>query len=158
MKSLLLTALSLIFLTLCISCSEKETPAYSEFYDFGPEGWQRLATLGFDVPDDSISPCSERDCILVIRHTDALPYDSLWLCIEETSGERLIRRDTIPVAFTRGIRGWSGRGNRGLYEVRDTLRSFSSAPRDYHITLSHAMKREVIPGIKNIGVIFKRKK
>lgn len=145
-------------LSLLCACGGDSDVVYSEFRDLSSDGWGRMVTLAFDpMPTDSVTDGTTHDVEIVVRHTDATPCDTLWIAVEETSFGAVIHNDTIPLPLANHDGEWIGKGAHGFYEVTDTLRSFRRLPSGYQIAVSHAMKPEYMPGIKNVGIKILRR-
>lgn len=151
-------SLLIIFACILLLCGcGGDDVVYSEFHDHPSDGWRRMTVLSFDpCPFDSATDIGSHEIEIILRHNDAIPYDSLWVAVEETSFGTTIHRDTIPVALSNAEGEWLGRGTHGVYEVSKSLRTYKRLPSGYEITLGHAMKQERIPGIINVGIRMKR--
>lgn len=150
--------ITLIATLLLLAACGREKVVYSDFRDLPSFGWDRINDLSFDpVPLDSNLDTLSHDVVLVLRHSDVTPIDTIWLAIEETSYGQIIRKDTIPFPLTDPYGKWRGARSHALYEISDTLHSFTRLPSGYQISIAHAMKKERIPGIKNIGIILSRR-
>lgn len=131
---------------------------YSEFHNINSKGWNRLSFIPFNpIPEDSITEGAIHDVILVLRHNDFTPSDSIWIAVQETSFGNIIRNDTIPLSLAYPSGSWKGNGAHGIYQISDTLHSFSKLPAGYELSISHAMKPQIIPGIINVGIILSRR-
>ena len=136
------------------SCSRNAV--YSHYEPVSLDGWERSDTLFFDIttPRDSGVFSSE----LGVRITERYPYQELALVMEQTllpAGK--VTTDTVNVRLTDPEGHYEGKG----LSIIDTL-----VPMDdialgttdtLKVSIRHMMRREVLPGISDIGITLEKK-
>lgn len=142
---LLIVIISLI--TMMTSC-EKVT--YYHFNHTAVSGWEKNDTLIYDIPPLS-EPGTYREYIS-LRIGEAYPFKSVFLIIEQKifPGKRMIC-DTISYNLV------NEKGERNGYGISHYQYNYLLREKDFrrgdslHITIRHDMKREILPGISDIG-------
>jgi len=118
---------------------------YSSFQSVEMSGWQMDSLLRFDIP--VTEPATPHDIILHVRHTDAYPYQNMWLFINDGH-----KTDTIEFYLADDRGQWLGNGHaikdmpvlyRQQYQFTDSL---------YHLTIQQGMRDVLLPGVSEIGV------
>ena len=147
---MLLTAMALTWLTSCL----RQTVYYH--YEHTPiTGWEKN-----DVLEYSVAPMTD-DCTLreevMMRANRLYPFQTLTVVLEQEVLPRgLVRRDTLNISIfdKQGIE--KGRGT-SLYSFMNHLTDLQLARGDsLHILLHHNMKREILPGIADVGIMLRK--
>lgn len=148
---LLLLAMASTWLTSCL----RQT-VYYRFAHTSLSGWEKN-----DVIEYGVSPMAE-DCTLseeVLLRTNILyPFQKLTLVLEqEIVPTGSTRRDTVECVITDREGVTMGEGT-GVYTYGYRLADLQLARGDsLHIRLRHNMKREILPGIADVGIrLWKR--
>lgn len=128
---------------------------YSNYEHAAIGGWEKNEPLTFSV--DSLKTAGTYSMTLGMRISDAYPFRNLHMVIEQTvfPGKRVIT-DTITcnVMDKRGT--MLGHGV-SLYQYDLPIRKCDYQKGDsLHIKVRHNMKREILPGIADVGITIKR--
>lgn len=128
-----------------------ESKVYDK-YDHTPlSGWEKNDTLRFDIP--RLTADGMYESTLGLRITDNYPFMGLTLIVEQ----RLMPADTI---FTDTVkceltdRNGKTRGKGvSYYQFRFPVKKMQLSKGDsLHIRVRHDMKREMLPGISDVGI------
>lgn len=111
--------------------------------------------MSYDVP--RVKTASKYSTMLGLRVSDVYPFQSLTLIVEQTVyPKKTTRRDTL---------------NCQIYDSRGTIRGKGISYFQYHyqvsqmnlqegdslhVTVRHDMRREIIPGIADVGIEISR--
>lgn len=141
--------MGIIAATALQSCNESKV--YDK-YDHTPlSGWEKNDTLRFDIP--RLTADGMYESTLGLRITDNYPFMGLTLIVEQ----RLMPADTI---FTDTVkceltdRNGKTRGQGvSYYQFRFPVTKMQLSKGDsLHIRVRHDMKREMLPGISDVGI------
>lgn len=141
--------MGIIAVTALQSCNESKV--YDK-YDHTPlSGWEKNDTLRFDIP--RLTADGMYESTLGLRITDNYPFMGLTLIVEQ----RLMPADTI---FTDTVkceltdRNGKTRGKGvSYYQFRFPVTKMQLSKGDsLHIRVRHDMKREMLPGISDVGI------
>ncbi len=141
--------MGIIAATALQSCNESKV--YDK-YDHTPlSGWEKNDTLRFDIP--RLTADGMYESTLGLRITDNYPFMGLTLIVEQ----RLMPADTI---FTDTVkceltdRNGKTRGmGVSYYQFRFPVTKMQLSKGDsLHIRVRHDMKREMLPGISDVGI------
>ncbi len=142
-------SLLLSTLALCMACTEGKVYHH---YDHTPiAGWEKVDTLTYNVPALADSGLYATD--LGLRINNSFPFMGLTLIVEQTvypSHQRLI--DTLNCKLMGQDGTAKGQGvsyYQYHFKVSQTLLHQGDS---LHITVRHDMKREILPGISDIGI------
>lgn len=146
----LLSILPGIVLTSC-----RQDVAYNTFRHASSAGWERIDTLVYNV--SPLARGGVYDLWLALRTYPAYPYRSLALIVEtQTTVSHQHIRDTVYCELVRengenvgngiGILQYNYKVNELQLQQSDSLR----------ITVRHDMKREILPGISDVGIALRR--
>ena len=147
----LLLAMALTWLTSCL----RQT-AYYHFEHTPLTGWEKNDALEY-----SVSPMAD-DCTLSeeveLRTNILYPFQGLTLVLEqEVLPRRYIRRDTINCSIADKEGKIKGEGT-GIYTYGYQVADLQLARGDsLHIRLRHNMKREILPGIADVGIRLRKR-
>lgn len=146
-----LAFISIFFLLL--SCTGRKV--YDTYHHTFISGWDRGEVLSYDVP--RMKTTAKYSTMLGIRVSDGYPFQSLTLIVEQTLyPKKTTRRDTL---------------NCQIYDSRGTIRGKGISYFQYHyqvsqmnlqegdslhVTVRHDMRREIIPGIADVGIEVSR--
>lgn len=146
-----LAFISIFFLLL--SCTGRKV--YDTYHHTFISGWDRGEVLSYDVP--KVKTASKYSTMLGLRVSDVYPFQSLTLIVEQTVyPKKITRRDTL---------------NCQIYDSRGTIRGKGISYFQYHyqvsqmnlqegdslhVTVRHDMRREIIPGIADVGIEISR--
>ena len=114
-------------------------------------GWEKNDTLLFHVPTASRRAVVKR--FVEVRIAGDYPFQSINLIVEQTTlPARLFRRDTLNCNLITAGGKIKGEGIT-LYQYRFALPDISLNEGDsLAVSIHHNMKREILPGIADIGL------
>lgn len=152
------TALILMLSLLMAACSRHQND-YAAFSDVDSDGWAYgHSFLYLPQTEDSVVQGS---LMVAVRHTNDYPYRNLWL--EVTSQAQTpdsavaFRVDTLNMQLADPAGVWFGSGLGVSFQKSDTVVAdftlLSGAP----IRVRHIMRAEKVPGLEQVGIIFKAK-
>lgn len=150
----IMTFAAVIVANVFASCT---TDTVYNTYDHTPlSGWEKNDTLSFDVP--KMKQAGVYSQSLGVRMTEIFPFTSVSLIVQQTvypSGK--VVTDTIKCPITDSRGNFLGDGV-SAYQYSFPIREISLNKGDsLHICVRHNMKREILPGVSDIGVkIVKR--
>ncbi len=135
--------------SLCLIACHNRT-MYNNFQPVPMTGWNEDSILRFDIPVSDTT--HTYNVLLHIRHTDAYPYQNMWLFI----GENTVHYDTIEFYLANDRGQWLGNGQSVLEMpvlYRENLRFTDTL---YTLTVQQGMRNELLPGVSDIGVEITR--
>lgn len=117
-------------------------------------GWEPKDTLSF--PIDTIAHAGRYVLSVGVRTTARFPFQSLWLVVKQQwrrpARERL---DTVVCRFTNAAGDPVSRG-LSLNQYEFTVDTVSLGPGSCgHVSVRHIMRREILPGVSDVGVILR---
>lgn len=121
-------------------------------------GWDRADSLSFSVPPVAVD--GRYATALGLRISSAYPYRELALVVRQTVVEG--RRKARTTVDTLHCTLFSERGiveGRGIGTYQYTFRVSELALRQgdsIHVTVSHIMRREIMPGVTDVGIEIDR--
>lgn len=123
-----------------------------DHFDHTPlAGWEKLDTLSFDVP--AVADSGQYSTTLGMRINNTFPFMTLSLIVEQKvipAGKTYI--DTLTCQLIDKDGKILGRGVNN-YQYRFPVSVISLHQKDsLHITIHHNMRREIMPGISDIGI------
>lgn len=140
---------ALILSVLFAACNDKKV--YDTFHHTPLAGWEKNDSLSFDVP--KLKTSGRYLSTLALRIDDEYPFMGLTLIVEQTVHPSHTKHvDTLNCALigTNGIPKGQG---IGYYQYAFGVTSMNLQKGDsLHISVRHNMKREILPGISNVGV------
>jgi gliding motility-associated lipoprotein GldH len=90
---------------------------------------------------------------ITIRHTDAYPYQNLWLFVDIEQDSLVLTRDTIECYMANERGEWLG-GGLTVHELpllySDHYQFTNSG--EYRISITQGMRNDTLIGIKEVGV------
>lgn len=129
-----------------------------DHYEHTPiAGWDKVEALSYDVP--RLSKGGRYAVDLGLRVSEAFPFQRLTLIVEQTvyPGKRH-QRDTINCEMVTPKGTVEGNGiSYFQYHFRISERDYKEGD-SLHITVRHNMKREIMPGIADVGIAFEKAK
>ena len=150
----LLLAATLLFTT-CIG-----NKVYDHFEHAPLAGWEKNDTLIFGVPKSSITG-GDYVIDLGLRITSSYPFMGLTLVVDQTvfrqtanAGHIIFRQQTDTVACKLiDERGNAQGAGFSHFQYRFNVSEMPLQPTDsLHIRVRHDMKREILPGIAEVGI------
>lgn len=154
MRLFLTAALWVVVAFLLGGCDESEV--YHHYVSTPISGWEKNDTLEFNIPRLA---CTDRYREEIdVRISNEYPFKSISLVIEQQffPGKR-VKRDVLHCQFTDAKGHFKGDGTN-FYQYRYVLDDIVLRRNDsVRITIKHDMKREIMPGISDVGVRLTRK-
>ena len=150
--------INFIFLMVAVfvlaSCFQRTV--YDEYAHTPIAGWEKNDTLSFDIPPILTTGYYQES--LGLRITGAYPFTGLTLIVDQTiypankQEDRIEKADTVLCQFI-GKDGSSSRQVISYYQYNFPINMYKMNQGDsIHITIRHDMKREILPGVSDIGV------
>lgn len=124
---------------------------YDHYNHTAVSGWDRGEVLSYDVP--RLKKASKYTTTLGIRVSEAYPFQSLALIVEQTvlPGKKT-KRDTVNCQIFDPQGHIKGQGiNYFQYHFLVSESELKQGD-SLHITVRHDMRREIIPGVADIGI------
>ena len=99
---------------------------------------------------------------LVLRHTDAYPYNNIWLNVGlQSPGDADLQFQKINLYLGSDAHGWEGIGMNDIWEVRKLI---SGAPKkfikagEYNFSISQLMRNNPLNNVISVGVSVQKAK
>lgn len=124
---------------------------YTAFKTLPNTGWESDSSLCYQpVIADSILNCQ---MLITIRHTDAYPYQNLWLFVDIQKDSVPLTRDTIECYMANERGEWLG-GGLSIHELPLLYNDNYQFARigEYQISITQGMREDTLIGIKEVGV------
>ena len=148
--------LILILLTVALALTScNRNTIYSHYQHTPLDGWEKNDTLVFDVvPVRSDGTYSE---VVGLRMSSTYPFMGLTLIVEqEVWPSGLTHSDTLWCRLIDRDGNIQGEGI-STFQYNFQLRNLRLNTQDsLHITIRHNMKREILPGVADVGVTLRR--
>lgn len=147
--TLLYNIVSVVMTAVAVSCAT-DTVYYS--YAHTPvAGWEKNDTLTFNIPGMAASGTYSQQ--VGLRMTSAFPFTSISLIVEQRIMPRgKVLTDTIKCPIT-DIRGNFLGDGISSFQYMFPLREVTLNKKDsIHVSIRHNMKREILPGVSDIGL------
>nr|MBP7472525.1 gliding motility lipoprotein GldH [Prevotella sp.] len=147
----------IIFALILVSLSAcNKNTLYEKYNHTAIAGWEKNDTLFFDVPRTSVQGTFTDK--LGLRINGYYPFTGLTLIVEQTVYPRDITyTDTISCPLVDPVSGrYKGHGvsyYQYIYDIRNIDLHLGDS---LHISVRHDMKREILPGISDIGMEITR--
>ncbi len=128
---------------------------YDKYVSTPVAGWEKNDTLSFEIsPVDS---ATSYQSYLGLRITDAYPFTALTLIVEQHVYPRdEIKIDTVHCQLTDDRGNATGNGlSYHQYKFPITLMQLQHGD-SIHVRVRHDMKREILPGVSDIGMSLRR--
>ncbi len=153
MKSKYGAIIPVIVLALCISCLQGKV--YHHYNHIPLAGLDRTDTLTFDVPAVERGGIYATD--LELRTTSEYPFTSIAFVVEQTAiPSQKQRTDTVTCKLMDSKGNVKGKGV-SHYQYRMHVSEMLLSDSDsLHVTVNHYMRRDVLPGVSDVGVAVSR--
>ena len=154
MRKLFLYTLYCVCIVMGFTSCDTNTPYYH--YAHTPiDGWEKNDTLRYDVEPLKIG--GEHQITVALRLNGAYPFRKLYLIMEQNIFPRLqAQTDTICFDVTSKEGRFTGNGISYFQYTVPVCQEHFMKNDSIHITIRHAMKRDILPGISDIGVKLER--
>lgn len=146
--------LALAVMAAMVSCRQRTV--YDGYQSTPVAGWEKNDTLSFSV--NRVDTAAVYHATLGLRTTDDYPFTSITLIVEQhTYPSDRIQKDTLNLRLTDDHGNATGKGlsfRQYTFDIGDvSLESGDSV----HVRIRHDMKREILPGISDVGYELRRK-
>lgn len=148
---------SIILPIMFTSCGE--STVYYKYAHTPIAGWEKNDTLSFAIPPLA-SPGLYQES-LGLRITRGYPFMGLTLVVEQEifprQGEKIVKLDTIQCGLINKDGVTTGQGI-SYYQYNFPINKYHFNKNDsVHIMIRHDMKREILPGISDIGIKLEKR-
>lgn len=155
MKNSKCFALLAIVLLLALSACNRKL-VYDRYASTPISGWEKNDTLSFDI-----RPVSGTDTYymwLGLRTSEDYPFTAVTLIVEQHIYPKdTIVNDTVSCQIT-DRHGNASASGVNFHQYRFPVNSLQLQDGDsIHIRVRHDMKREILPGISDVGISLRRK-
>lgn len=135
------------------ACSDNRV--YDKYMNTPTSGWEKNDTLYFGVPKLSAGGMYESS--LMLRINQGYPFMSLTLIVQQTVlPSREVFTDTLKCRLIDDKGRTTGKGlNYYQYTFPISRRTMAEGD-SLHVTIRHDMKREILPGISDVGLMLSR--
>lgn len=153
MKKISFWTILLTVATAMTSCNRKTV--YDKYEHTPLMGWEKNDTLKFDIPTFQTGGRLRED--IGLRINDSYPFMGLCLIVEQTiHPSKVTKSDTINCRLYDHDGDVRGQGvSYYQYSIPLTMIDISDGD-SVEIRIRHNMKREILPGISDIGVKISR--
>lgn len=129
--------------------------SFSHFLHTDIAGWEKVDTLSFDVP--KVNRGGLYALGLGLRITNKYPFQSLTLIVDRTVlPSRRRQSDTVACRLVSTGGDVMGKGV-SLYQYHFHVKELQLNPGDsLHVVVRHNMKRELLPGVSDVGIDLTR--
>lgn len=150
-----------IFLSITVAvamafASCNRSTIYSQYLHTPLSGWEKNDTLTFSIPQ--MQTDMELKAIIGLRITDAYPFKTVCLIVDKAiSPDNIIDSDTINCSLFDNDGMSKGRGV-SCYQFNYHVSNMHLMKGDsVAIHIRHNMKREILPGISDVGITLEEK-
>jgi len=143
-----LTAAFILFLTFT-SCQNENEKVLVKDVD---GKWKKSVaqTLDFEVNDAG----ADKNLMLVIRNNNEYPYSNLRLIAKMELNKKTISTDTLNFVLAKPNGEWIGTGFGDTKEIVFPYKVNYKFPKNgkYSFKITQAMRKDILPGIEDIGI------
>lgn len=150
-----LSYIIMVFIVTLLYACDMDTVYYH--YEHTPiQGWEKNDTLSFDI--GPIDRPGMYDANIGLRINGSFPFTRLALIVETKIYPRQqVITDTVMCNLT-SKRGVSSRHGISYSQYTSPAGEITLSPGDsLHVSIRHCMKRDILPGISDIGIHLKHK-
>ena len=128
-----------------------EGTVYDDYVHTPIDGWENDDTLSFSVP--RMESNGHYGCIIGVRTTDAFPFTAISIAVEQTiePGHR-VHTDTLNCRLADSRGNLLGDGVSYFQYEYPLPDVFLRRGDSLHVAVHHIMKREILPGISDVGL------
>ncbi len=133
---------------------------YDEYAHTPIAGWEKNDSLSFEIPPLAATGYYRES--LGLRTMGSFPFTGLTLIVRQTiypankHEEYIERVDTVQCQLTNKNGGIKGQGI-SYYQYNFPINVYKMSQGDsIHIAIRHDMKREILPGVSDVGVKISR--
>ena len=142
--------LSICFCILLLSCKEMEV--FEKNTTIPGYKWKR----NFEANGSFIiSDTASYNIYIVIRHTDAYPYNNIWLNVGLQPPGDTMQFQKLDLTLGNDADGWEGTGMNDIWEIRKIInnqpRRFKKSG-EYNFSIRHIMRDDPLPSVMSAGL------
>ena len=153
-RILLVAVVAVVVAIVFAACDNRKV--YDSYGHTTVTGWEKNDKLDFMVPP--LSETGDYLLTLAIRLSDAYPFRNLHMVVRQTVyPSQQVITDTVSCVVVDRQGSMVGPGVMYYQYTMPLRRHKYNAGDSLHISVSHNMKREILPGIADVGVILRRK-
>ena len=140
-----------VVMTAAVAVSCATDTVYYSYAHTPVAGWEKNDTLTFNIPGMAAPGTYSQQ--VGLRMTSAFPFTSISLIVEQRIMPRgKVLTDTIKCPIT-DIRGNFLGDGISSFQYMFPLREVTLNKKDsIHVSIRHSMKREILPGVSDIGL------
>ena len=137
----------LLIMVLLPACKNK--PVYMHFETLPTEGWHADSLCTFTWAPENTT--NTYQILFHLRHTNAYPYQNLWLFVTRNEGNRSVS-DTLEIYLADDRGTWLGNGRNGLISM-PVLYDDNYRPHDtLTLSICQGMRDTMLRGVRDVGV------
>lgn len=141
---------SLLCLVLfCLSCKNPDETVVMQNVD---SKWDKKTSHKFDFSINDFQ--KQKNIIFIVRNNNDYPYSNLRLIAILEHNKKIVSQDTLNYVLAKPNGEWLGTGFGDTKEALFQYKLNYNFPQDgqYSLKVIQAMRRNVLPGIEDIGV------
>lgn len=141
---------SLLCLVLfCLSCNNPDETVVMQNVD---NKWDKKNSHKFDFGINDFQ--KQKNIIFIVRNNNDYPYSNLRLIATLEHNKKIVSQDTLNYVLAKPNGEWLGTGFGDTKEALFQYKLNYNFPQDgqYSLKVIQAMRRNVLPGIEDIGV------
>ncbi len=148
-------AIPMMVLALCTACLQGKV--YHHYEHTPLTGWDKTDSLPFNVPPIAKGGLYATD--LGLRTTSDYPFTTVTLIVNQRAiPSNKQRTDTVTCKLMDSKGNIKGKGV-SFYQYRINVSQMAISDSDsLHITVNHYMKRDILPGIADVGIAVRKLK
>lgn len=142
-----------MFAMLFVACDHRTV--YDRYQSTALAGCEKNDTLSFTIPP--LKDAATYSALLGVRTTDAYPFTAITLIVEQEimPAHRLVT-DTLCCNLTDEQGNMLGEGISYRQYQFDICKLQLQEGDSLHIVVRHDMKREILPGVADVGIQLKK--
>lgn len=150
-KAKYLLALLIVGL-LVIACACDRNRLYDRSLGLPEEGWHMDSVAAFNVTVEDTSRLY--DFYITLRNTDDYEFRNFYLFLNTRLPNNNLTRDTLELILADKEGKWLGKGFGSVKDYQIRIRENLKFPLsgDYRFGIEHAMRKEKLKGITDIGI------
>ncbi len=145
--------IAVVILALCVSCLQGKV--YHHYNHTPLTGLDRTDTITFDVPAVEQGGLYATD--LELRTTSEYPFTSIAFVVEQTIiPSQKQKTDTVTCKLMDSKGNIKGKGVSSYQYRMHVSEMLLSDSDSLHITINHYMRRDILPGISDVGIAVRK--
>ena len=139
-------------MTITTACNERRV--YDHYEHADPGGWEKNETLEFGI--DSLKESGTYAMLLNLRLSGRYPFKNLHIVVDQTDDPARAAIQDAVTCYMTDKRGMTLGAGISLYQYTLPVRKrFYMYGDSIHVRVRHNMKREILPGIADVGIQLK---